>query len=95
MHRIRMLVYAYYDPSFRMGRFIKEYPHLKDTVTRVLIGDVFEDDLAELFTTLGKHLSLPESIELENGAATVRERLARAQESTPDRDATPPLRSGL
>lgn len=67
MHRVRMLVYAYYDPSFRMGRFIKEYPHLKDTVTRVLIGDVFEDDLAELFDTLGKHLALPESIELEQG----------------------------
>jgi flavin-dependent dehydrogenase len=67
MQRIRMLVYAYYDPSFRMGRFVKEYPHLKDAVTRVLIGDVFEDDLSELFGTLGKHIELPESIEIDQG----------------------------
>jgi len=67
MHRIRMLVYAYYDPGFRMGRFVREYPHLKDAVTRVLIGDVFEDDLAELFDTLRMHLCLPDSIQLEQG----------------------------
>ncbi|MEK6643552.1 MAG: NAD(P)/FAD-dependent oxidoreductase [Planctomycetota bacterium] len=67
MHRIRMLVYAYYDPTFRMGKFVAEYPHLKNAVTRVLIGDVFEDDLGELFDTLAKHLTLPDSIELEQG----------------------------
>ncbi|MBI5763492.1 MAG: tryptophan 7-halogenase [Planctomycetes bacterium] len=67
MHRIRMLVYAYYDPTFRMGKFVSQYPHLKNDVTRVLIGDVFEDDLGELFDTLAKHLTLPESIMLEHG----------------------------
>lgn len=67
MHRIRMLVYAYYDKDFRMGKFVAQYPHLKDAVTRVLIGDVFDDDLGELFSTLARHLTLPESIELDLG----------------------------
>jgi len=68
MHRIRMLVYAYYDPTFRMGKFVGQYPHLKNDVTRVLIGDVFDDDLHELFDTLARHIRLPDSIELEQAA---------------------------
>ncbi len=41
MDRMRRLVVAYYD-GFSFGRFVKKYPHLKDTVTDVLIGDVFD-----------------------------------------------------
>ncbi len=66
MQRIRMLVYAYYDPSFSMGRFVAENPHLKDAITRVLIGDVFDDDLADLFGTMGRRLKLPEAIKVED-----------------------------
>ncbi|MBK8267710.1 MAG: tryptophan 7-halogenase [Planctomycetes bacterium] len=65
MQRIRMLVYAYYDPTFRMGPFVRQYPHLKNDITRVLVGDVFEDDLSELFDTLGRHLTLPPEIKIE------------------------------
>lgn len=65
MQRIRMLVYAYYNPEFRMGAFVRQYPHLKNAITRVLVGDVFEDDLAELFDTLGRHLTLPPEIRIE------------------------------
>lgn len=65
MQRIRMLVYAYYDPTFSIGGFVRQYPHLKNPITRVLIGDVFDDDLAELFDTMGKHLKLPEEIQIE------------------------------
>jgi len=66
MQRIRMFVYAYYDPTFSMGGFVKQYPHLKDPITRVLIGDVFDEDLGELFDTLAKHLKLPEAIKLDS-----------------------------
>jgi flavin-dependent dehydrogenase len=41
MERMRRLVCAYYD-GFSFGRFVKQYPHLKDRVTDVLIGDVFD-----------------------------------------------------
>lgn len=69
MQRIRMLVYAYYDPTFRMGPFVRQYPHLKNDITRVLVGDVFEDDLSELFDTLGRHLTLPPEIKIEETAS--------------------------
>jgi flavin-dependent dehydrogenase len=41
MDRMRRLVCAYYD-GFSFGRFVKQRPHLKDRVTDVLIGDVFD-----------------------------------------------------
>jgi flavin-dependent dehydrogenase len=48
MDRMRRLVCAYYD-GFSFGRFVKKYPHLKDRVTDVLIGDVFQDDVDVLW----------------------------------------------
>jgi flavin-dependent dehydrogenase len=40
--RMRRLVCEYYD-GFSFGRFIREHPHLKGTVTDLLIGDLFTD----------------------------------------------------
>jgi hypothetical protein len=40
--RMRRLVCEYYD-GFSFGQFVKKYPHLKGTVTDLLIGDLFED----------------------------------------------------
>jgi flavin-dependent dehydrogenase len=48
MDRMRRLVCAYYD-GFSFGRFVKTHPHLKDTVTDVLIGDVFDDKVDVLW----------------------------------------------
>ena len=48
MERMRRLVCAYYD-GFSFGRFVKQYPHLKDRVTDVLIGDVFDDKVDVLW----------------------------------------------
>jgi flavin-dependent dehydrogenase len=48
MDRMRRLVCAYYD-GFSFGRFVKKYPHLKDRVTDVLIGDVFDDKVDVLW----------------------------------------------
>jgi flavin-dependent dehydrogenase len=48
MDRMRRLVCAYYD-GFSFGRFVKQYPHLKDRVTDVLIGDVFDDKVDVLW----------------------------------------------
>lgn len=69
MQRIRMLVYAYYDPNFRMGAFVREFPQYKNHITRILIGDVFNDEVAEVFSVMKDRIALPESIELEEGAA--------------------------
>jgi flavin-dependent dehydrogenase len=40
--RMRRLVYEYYD-GFSFGKFVRNYPHLKNTVTDLLIGDLFTD----------------------------------------------------
>ncbi|MGH9322857.1 MAG: NAD(P)/FAD-dependent oxidoreductase [Vicinamibacteria bacterium] len=40
--RMRRLVCEYYD-GFSFGRFVREYPHLRGTVTDLLIGDLFTD----------------------------------------------------
>ncbi|MDB5307281.1 MAG: hypothetical protein JWO38_1483 [Gemmataceae bacterium] len=42
MERMRRLVCEFYD-GFSFGRFVKKHPDLKDRVTDVLIGDVFND----------------------------------------------------
>jgi flavin-dependent dehydrogenase len=40
--RMRRLVCEYYD-GFSFGKFVKNYPHLRNTVTDLLIGDLFTD----------------------------------------------------
>jgi hypothetical protein len=42
------LVCEFYD-GLSFGRFVKKHPHLKNTVTDVLIGDVFKDDVDVLW----------------------------------------------
>ena len=40
--RMRRLVCEYYD-GFSFGQFVRNYPHLRGTVTDLLIGDLFTD----------------------------------------------------
>ena len=40
--RMRRLVCEYYD-GFSFGNFVRNFPHLKNTVTDLLIGDLFTD----------------------------------------------------
>jgi flavin-dependent dehydrogenase len=40
--RMRRLVCEYYD-GFSFGKFVRNYPHLKNTVTDLLIGDLFTE----------------------------------------------------
>ena len=40
--RMRRLVCEYYD-GFSFGRFVRTFPHLRNTVTDLLIGDLFHD----------------------------------------------------
>lgn len=49
--RMRRLVCEYYD-GFSFGRFIKTYPHLRGKVTDLLIGDLFEDKVDEVWGPL-------------------------------------------
>jgi flavin-dependent dehydrogenase len=40
--RMRRLVCEYYD-GFSFGKFVRNYPHLKNTITDLLIGDLFTE----------------------------------------------------
>jgi len=51
MDRMRRLVCEYYD-GFSFGRFVKRHPHKKGAVTDLLIGDLFRDELDEVFTLM-------------------------------------------
>jgi hypothetical protein len=46
--RMRRLVCEYYD-GFNFGRFVKAFPHLKGTLTDLLIGDLFTDRVDEVW----------------------------------------------
>lgn len=58
--RMRRLVCEYYD-GFSFGRFVKTYPHLKGKVTDLLIGDLFDDHVDEVWGPL-ESLYPPEKI---------------------------------
>ncbi|MDX1947925.1 MAG: NAD(P)/FAD-dependent oxidoreductase [Pirellulaceae bacterium] len=48
MDRMRRLVCEYYE-GFSFGRFVKRHPHKKGAITDLLIGDLFRDELDEVF----------------------------------------------
>ncbi|MFO0817713.1 MAG: NAD(P)/FAD-dependent oxidoreductase [Pirellulales bacterium] len=48
MERMRRLVCAFYD-GFSFGRFVKKYPHLKGYITDLLIGDLFRDEVDQVW----------------------------------------------
>ena len=48
MERMRRLVCAYYD-GFSFGRFVRRYPQYKGHLTDLLIGDLFRDEVDEVW----------------------------------------------
>ena len=46
--RMRRLVCEYYD-GFSFGKFVKNYPELRNTVTDLLIGDLFTDKVDKVW----------------------------------------------
>jgi flavin-dependent dehydrogenase len=46
--RMRRLVCEYYD-GFSFGTFVRQYPHLRNTITDLLIGDLFTDRVDEVW----------------------------------------------
>ncbi len=54
MQRMRQLVYTFYDPQFSFGGFLKKYSDQKDNLVRILIGDVFTEEVDSLFDALAE-----------------------------------------
>ncbi len=53
MDKMRELVIAYYE-GFSFGRFVKRYPHFKGHLTDLLIGNLFNDYVDEVFEPLAE-----------------------------------------
>jgi flavin-dependent dehydrogenase len=49
--RMRRLVCEYYD-GFSFGKFVRNYPHLRGTVTDLLIGDLFTDRVDQVWAPM-------------------------------------------
>jgi flavin-dependent dehydrogenase len=69
MTTIRKLVYAFYTPDFSFGKFVKAYPHHKDDITAVLVGEVFRPEADEVFTPMATMAPIPASIPLDKPKA--------------------------
>ena len=62
---LRQLVYAFYDREFSFGKFTAAHPEYKDHLVRLLIGDVFNDEVGEIFDAMGAWTKLPAPLPLE------------------------------
>jgi len=65
MHLMRQLVYAFYDRNFSFGKFARAHPEYQDHIVRLLIGDVFNDEVGKVFDVLAQWVKLPEPNPLE------------------------------
>ena len=73
MSVVRKLVYAFYTPTFSFGRFVKAYPHHKDDITAILVGELFKPGVEDVFNPMSTMAPIPESIPLEKPPALVEE----------------------
>lgn len=64
MQSIRKLVYAFYTKDFSFGGFVRQYPNFKKNLVDLLIGNVFYDEVDEIFGPMGKMVELPEKMPL-------------------------------
>jgi flavin-dependent dehydrogenase/chorismate-pyruvate lyase len=62
LEAMRSLVYAFYNPDFSFGKFIKKYPHLHSDLTDCLIGNLYRD-FDELFEAMKDFAEMPEALE--------------------------------
>jgi hypothetical protein len=57
--RMSRLVCEYYD-GFSFGKFVRSYPHLRGTVTDLLIGDLFNDRVDQVWGARWSRCTSPE-----------------------------------
>lgn len=60
MNAFRKLVYAFYSPSFNFGRFIKAHPHHLKNLVDILVGDVFKEEVHNIFKDMKEFVDLPD-----------------------------------
>ncbi|QDU36230.1 Putative FAD-dependent oxidoreductase LodB [Maioricimonas rarisocia] len=53
VENFRRLVYAFYAPDFSFGDFLRTYPHYKQLVVDILVGNVFKPGFDDMFAAMG------------------------------------------
>lgn len=67
---VRKLVYAFYDKSFSFAQFIRKHPDYTDHIVRILIGDVFDNEVDRVFDVMSDWVRLPGPIEVEGSLSS-------------------------
>lgn len=67
MHLLRQLVLAFYDRDFSLGKFLGAHPEYRDHLVRLLIGDVFNDEVGAIFEAMRDWTPLPGPLPLQQG----------------------------
>ena len=61
MEAFRKLIYAFYDKDFSIAGFLKQHPEFQDDIVQILVGNVFREDVDDLFVPMGRMTPLPTS----------------------------------
>ena len=56
---IRRLIFAFYDPSFSFGRFVKRFPDQRSALIDCLVGDVVDKDMSAFLAALEQMTPVP------------------------------------
>ena len=59
IENFRKLVYAFYEPGFSFGAFLKEHPQYHSNLVDILVGDVFKPGVSEMFDAMRTDMLLP------------------------------------
>jgi flavin-dependent dehydrogenase len=65
MEALRKLVYAYYDEAFSFQEFLERFPGFRDDLVNLLVGNVFDRPVDNLFEAMGEMCDLPEARTLQ------------------------------
>jgi geranylgeranyl reductase family protein len=52
MRSVRQLIEAFYDRRFSFAEFLKRHPEQHDNLVRILVGDVFNDEIDAVFAAM-------------------------------------------
>ncbi|MCZ6904996.1 MAG: NAD(P)/FAD-dependent oxidoreductase [Acidobacteria bacterium] len=66
MKAIRRLIYAFYTREFHFGRFVRKFPQHRKRMIDILVGNVFTDNMSDLFESLEQMCPLPEMLPPED-----------------------------
>ncbi len=59
MEAMRKLVHAFYDKDFSIAKFLEKYPERRDDIVQILVGNVFHDQVDDIFVPMSEMVELP------------------------------------